>query len=71
MSWREDLAPKIAVVRRLAAEFDAIHIAMDDLFTEAAIARPAAQWLPDAVHPTAAGHALIAAAWLRAIGARL
>jgi len=26
-------------------------------------------WAPDGVHPTPAGHALIAQSWLRAVGA--
>ena len=69
MAWREDLDPKIAAVRRLAVEFDAIYIPMDGLFAAAAAARPAEDWLPDGVHPTPAGHALIANAWLRAVGA--
>ena len=69
IAWREDLDPKIAVVRRLAVEFNAIYIPMDGLFAAAADDRPAEDWLPDGVHPTPAGHALIANAWLRAVGA--
>lgn len=33
--WREDLNPRIAVVERLAKEFDALHIKLDELFTQA------------------------------------
>jgi acyl-CoA thioesterase I len=69
IAWREDLDPKIAAVRRLAVEFDAICIPMDGLFAAAAVDRPAEDWLRDGVHPTPAGHALIASAWLRAVGA--
>ena len=68
-SWRADLDPKIEAVRRLAAEFDAILLPLDRLFTAVARERPAAEWMPDGVHPTAAGHALIANTWLRAVGA--
>jgi acyl-CoA thioesterase-1 len=66
-AWREDLDPKIAIVRRLASEFDAVLVRTDEAFTAAARARPAEDWLPDGVHPTPAGHALIATAWLRAV----
>jgi len=61
-TWREDLDPKIAAVRRLAREFEAIYVPLDGLFAAAAARRELAFWLPDGVHPTPAGHALIAQA---------
>ena len=67
--WREDLDPKIGVVRQLAAEFNAILIPLDEIFSHAAKRRPAAYWLSDGVHPTPAGYGLIAQAWLRAVQA--
>jgi len=63
-AWREDLNPKIDVVRKLAAEFDAELIPLDGLFAKMATQAPAAFWAGDGVHPSAAGHALIAEAWL-------
>lgn len=69
IAWREDLDPKIAAVRRLAREFDALYIPLDGLFAAAATRREPAFWLPDGVHPTPAGHALIAQAWLRTVRA--
>jgi acyl-CoA thioesterase-1 len=67
--WREDLDPKIAVVRELAVEFGARLVCLDGLFAQAATRAEAAFWAPDGVHPSPAGHALIAKAWLRAVGA--
>ncbi|MEJ5197522.1 MAG: SGNH/GDSL hydrolase family protein [Anaerolineae bacterium] len=69
IAWREDLDPKIAAVRRLAREFDALYIPLDGLFAAAATRREPAFWLPDGVHPTPAGHALTAQAWLRTVRA--
>jgi acyl-CoA thioesterase-1 len=63
-AWREDLNPKIDAVRRLAAEFETELIPLDGLFAKAATQAPAAFWAGDGVHPSAAGHALIAEAWL-------
>ncbi|MFA7343636.1 MAG: SGNH/GDSL hydrolase family protein [Terrimicrobiaceae bacterium] len=63
-AWREDLDPKIGIVRDLALEFGADLIPLDGQFTAAATRSPADFWLPDGVHPSAAGHALIADAWL-------
>ncbi|MCX7799722.1 MAG: SGNH/GDSL hydrolase family protein [Fimbriimonadales bacterium] len=68
-AWREDLDPKIDAVRCLAREFGAIYVPLDGLFASAAARREPSFWAPDGVHPSAAGHALIAQAWLRAVGA--
>ncbi len=68
-AWRVDLDPKIQAARELAREFDATYIALDGLFAQAAARRDPAFWLPDGVHPSLAGHALIAQAWLRAVQA--
>jgi lysophospholipase L1-like esterase len=67
-AWREDLNPKIDVVRRLAVDFNADLVPLDGLFAKAATQAPAAYWAADGVHPTAAGHALIAEAWLENSG---
>ena len=69
MSWREDLDPKIEVVHRLAREFKAILVPLDKVFKEASLRQIPAYWAPDGVHPSLAGHALIAQAWLRHVGA--
>jgi lysophospholipase L1-like esterase len=68
-SWREDLDPKLAVVRELAAEFKTRLVPLDGLVNAAATARAAGFFSADGVHPTAAGHALIARHWLREMGA--
>ena len=63
-AWREDLNPKIDVTRKLAAEFGTELLPLDGLFAKAATQSRAAFWAGDGVHPSAAGHALIAEAWL-------
>jgi lysophospholipase L1-like esterase len=67
-AWREDLNPKIDVVRKLAVEFGAELLPLDGLFAQAATQAPAAYWAADGVHPSAAGHALIAETWLENAG---
>jgi lysophospholipase L1-like esterase len=67
--WREDLDPKIDAVRRLARGFNALYVPLDGLFAAAAAQRAPAFWAEDGVHPSLAGHALIAQAWLRAVQA--
>lgn len=65
--WREDLDPKIQVVRALAREFNAALIPLDGLFAQAVTRREPKFWSADGVHPTFEGHALIAQAWLDAV----
>lgn len=66
--WREDLDPKIQVVRKLAREYRALLVPLDGLFAAASMKAESAYWAPDGVHPSPAGHALIADAWLKATG---
>lgn len=68
-AWREDLDPKINVVRKLAREFNALLIPLDGIFAQASVKRPPEFWAADGVHPTHAGNALIARAWLQTIRA--
>src|SRR5690554_2922141 len=65
--WREDLDPKIQVVRKLAREFHTVLIPYDGIFAKASTRQKSAYWLYDGVHPTEAGHALIAREWLRTV----
>jgi acyl-CoA thioesterase I len=68
IAWRVDLDPKIAAARRLACEFNAIYIPLDGIFAAASAAKGSpAFWAEDGVHPTPAGHALIAQTWLKAV----
>ncbi len=67
-AWRIDLDPRIQVTRQLALEFNAVLVPLDGIFAQAAAARgDLAFWCADGVHPTHAGHALIAQAWLQAL----
>ncbi|MFD9895182.1 SGNH/GDSL hydrolase family protein [Amycolatopsis sp. NPDC059027] len=65
--WRIDLDPKIQVVRELAREYGAHLLAADDMFAELAATTEPEHWSEDGVHPTPAGHAALAAAWLRLV----
>jgi lysophospholipase L1-like esterase len=67
-AWREDLNPKIDVTRQLALEFGAELLPLDGLFAQAATQAPPEFWAGDGVHPSAAGHALIAETWLENAG---
>jgi lysophospholipase L1-like esterase len=67
--WREDLDPKIHVVRELAREYGALLVPLDGLFAQACVKAEPKFWAHDGVHPSPAGHALIAKAWLDTVDA--
>ncbi|MHB9139828.1 MAG: SGNH/GDSL hydrolase family protein [Victivallaceae bacterium] len=64
--WLPEINQRREVVRKLAKEFSAIFIPYQELFDNALKQAPAEYWLRDGVHPTLAGHQLIAEAWLKA-----
>lgn len=66
--WRADLDPKIHAVRNLAAEYSDVFVPLDGIFASAACRRNNAYWLPDGVHPSPYGHALIAEQWINYAG---
>ena len=62
---REDLDPKIEAVQNLSKEFHAPLVPLDQIFRESVKKREPGYWSLDGVHPTSAGHALIALSWLK------
>ena len=65
---REDLDPKIGILRQLAGEYGTVWVDFDAAFSAACDWKQPAYWAFDGVHPTIAGHALMARTWLEAIG---
>ena len=53
--FREDLAPKIEIIRRLAREFADIYLPTDGLLASAFIGDDPLSYAADGVHPTAKG----------------
>lgn len=66
-AWREDLDPKINVIRELAREYGGRLIPLDGIFNAISVFKPSSFWTSDGVHPTNAGHGLIAREWLKTI----
>ncbi|MMZ61043.1 GDSL-like Lipase/Acylhydrolase [compost metagenome] len=65
--WTELIAGYRKTLRELAERFDAVYVPLQDVFDAAEQRREAAYWLWDGVHPTAAGHHLIAQRWLEVV----
>ncbi len=64
--WIKDIDARRKVAKALADEFKAPLVPMQSIYNKAAKKAPAAYWLADGVHPTAAGHQLMTDAWLKA-----
>lgn len=62
----QEVYARAAVVRKLAAEFGATFVPLQKPLEDACEKAPASYWLADGVHPTPAGHQLIADAWFEA-----
>lgn len=64
--WVPEINERRAVVKALAEEFKTVFIPTQTLLNDALAKAPQEYWLRDGVHPTSAGHALIADAWIKA-----
>lgn len=64
----EDMASRQKAVADLAQRYDAVFVALQQRFDEAAKPTGPAYWLFDGIHPTVAGQWLIADAWWDAVG---
>ena len=64
-SWIPEIAEYQKIVRRLADEFKTGFVPTQEIFNTAAKTAPSMEYLTaDGVHPTPAGHQLLADAWL-------
>ena len=66
-AYRDDLDTKIEIVHRLSEEFSTLLLPLDKIFRKSCSLHPPEYWAPDGVHPTPAGHALIAKSWIECV----
>ncbi len=62
--WSAEIKIKQASAEKLAAEFNAIYVPLQDEFEQAVSKAPAEYWIWDGIHPMPAGHELIARKWI-------
>jgi len=63
--YSTELLVRQKIVRRLASDFDTRFIPLQDVFNEKLSHPSAAYWIWDGIHPTPAGHELLAREWVR------
>ncbi|CAI6083563.1 Acetylxylan esterase [Paenibacillus sp. JJ-100] len=66
-AWEKRMTEYQHQVREMAEHFGAVWVPMQNTFNAALEQADAAYWLWDGVHPTAAGHELIARQWLSVV----
>jgi lysophospholipase L1-like esterase len=66
-SWFPEFDERRAAVARVARQVHATFVPMQARFTELAARSTPQYWAADGVHPTAAGHGVIAERWRRAV----
>lgn len=65
---RDDLNFRIAAIRQLSDDFNAVYIPLGEIFAQAALRAPSTYWVPDGIHPAAVtGDGLIADAWMEKV----
>lgn len=72
--WEEyhsDVIQRQAIVRKLAAKFNTVFVGFQEVFDKACEKAPADYWIWDGVHPTVAGHELMAREWLKQVEKRI
>jgi len=65
--WCGELAERQAIVKGLAKSYDAIFVPLQAAFDAACAKALDTYWLYDGVHPSEAGHMLIAQAWKKEV----
>lgn len=66
-AYHSDVTKRQEVVRKLAKKYEAIHLAFQEVFDNACKKAPADYWIWDGIHPTVAGHELLAKEWIKKV----
>ena len=70
-AWHHEIIERQKIVERIAKSYDAIYVRHQDAFDAACKRAPADYWIWDGVHPTVAGHELMAREWINQVKKRL
>jgi lysophospholipase L1-like esterase len=69
--FEQETADRRAIAKKLAAEFNAIYVPLQEIFNLAIKRAPADYWIWDGIHPMPGGHELIAREWVKQVGRKL
>jgi len=69
--WQTEILKRQKIVKKLAEDYQAIFVGLQDQFEKACEKAPANYWIWDGVHPMPAGHELIARYWISEVRKKL
>jgi len=70
-AYHSDIVQRQTIVRNLAAKYNAVFVGFQEVFNIACDKAAADYWIWDGVHPTVAGHELMAREWLKQVEKRI
>ncbi len=65
--WYAEIEKRQQVVKKIATDFNTIHVSLQEEFNNACKKAPAEYWIWDGIHPMPAGHELIARKWINTV----
>lgn len=69
-AFQSDIHQRQKVVQKLAEKYNAVYVRFQDVFDQACKRAPYDYWIWDGVHPTVAGHELMAREWIKQVERR-
>jgi lysophospholipase L1-like esterase len=70
-NYHADMVKRQAVVEKLSRQYNTVFVAFQEVFDKASEKAAAEYWMWDGVHPTVAGHELMAREWISQVEKRL
>ncbi len=70
-AYHADMVKRQAVVLKLSQQYNTVFVAFQEVFDKATENAAADYWMWDGVHPTVAGHELMARKWIKQVEKRL
>lgn len=70
-AYHADIVQRQAIVRKLATKHNAVFVGFQEVFDKACEKAPADYWIWDGVHPTVAGHEIMAREWMKQVEKRI
>ena len=66
--WENEIKKRQNIAADLSKEYNAVFVPLQTVFNKAAVRATPEYWIWDGIHPTVAGHELIAREWLKQVG---
>ncbi|MEM7342681.1 MAG: SGNH/GDSL hydrolase family protein [Chloroflexota bacterium] len=66
-TWLPEITARQQIVQQLATDFEAYFVPFQAALNEQLTQAPPAYWADDGVHPTVAGHSILAACWYQTV----